>query len=35
MWLETAASEFRMARPDIAVTVSDINTDPWSFAVMQ
>jgi len=35
IWLETAAAEFRTARPDIAVTVSDINTDPWSFAVMQ
>ena len=35
MWLETAASEFRLARLDIAVAVSDINTDPWSFAVTQ
>jgi dinuclear metal center YbgI/SA1388 family protein len=35
IWLDTAASEFRAARPGIAVTVSDINTDPWSFAVTQ
>jgi dinuclear metal center YbgI/SA1388 family protein len=35
LWLDTAASEFRGARPKIDVTVSDINTDPWSFAVMQ
>ena len=35
LWLETAAAEFSLARPDIDVTVSDINTDPWSFAVMQ
>jgi dinuclear metal center YbgI/SA1388 family protein len=35
IWLGTAASEFRIAQPDVAVTVSDINTDPWSFAVMQ
>ena len=35
LWLDTAASEFRRVRPKIDVTVSDINTDPWSFAVMQ
>jgi putative NIF3 family GTP cyclohydrolase 1 type 2 len=35
LWLDTAASEFRTAQPGIAVTVSEINTDPWTFAVMQ
>ena len=35
LWLETAASELSMAQPGIAVKVSDINTDPWTFAVMQ
>ncbi len=35
MWLETAAAELSAARPDVTVKVSDINTDPWAFSVMQ
>jgi len=35
LWLEQAASELRAALPDVTVTVSDIRTDPWDFAVVQ
>lgn len=35
LWLETAAAELRQALPDIAVTVSDLRTDPWDFAIVQ
>jgi dinuclear metal center YbgI/SA1388 family protein len=35
LWLETAATELRDALPDLTVTVSDLRTDPWDFAVVQ
>jgi len=35
LWLEQAAGELRAALPDVTVTVSDIRTDPWDFAVVQ
>ncbi|MBK4346683.1 Nif3-like dinuclear metal center hexameric protein [Lacisediminihabitans changchengi] len=35
LWLATAADELRTALPDITVTVSDLRTDPWDFAVVQ
>ncbi|MBI5160262.1 MAG: Nif3-like dinuclear metal center hexameric protein [Micrococcales bacterium] len=35
LWLEVAAAELRAALPDVAVTVSDLRTDPWDFAVTQ
>lgn len=34
LWLETAAGELREALPDARVTVSDVRTDPWDFAVV-
>ncbi len=35
LWLETAADELRAALPELRVTVSDLRTDPWDFAIMQ
>lgn len=35
LWLDQAATELRAAFPDVTVTVSDIRTDPWDFAVVQ
>jgi dinuclear metal center YbgI/SA1388 family protein len=35
LWLETAASELREALPGVTVTVSELRTDPWDFAVVQ
>jgi putative NIF3 family GTP cyclohydrolase 1 type 2 len=35
LWLETAAAELRSALPDVTVTVSDLRTDPWDFAIVQ
>jgi dinuclear metal center YbgI/SA1388 family protein len=35
LWLDTAATELRAALPDITITVSDLRTDPWDFAVTQ
>jgi len=35
LWLEQAATELRAALSDVTVTVSDIRTDPWDFAVVQ
>jgi dinuclear metal center YbgI/SA1388 family protein len=35
LWLDQAATELRAALPDVTVTVSDIRTDPWDFAVVQ
>lgn len=34
LWLEPAAAQLRAALPGMVVTVSDLNTDPWSFAVV-
>ncbi|TAL41967.1 MAG: Nif3-like dinuclear metal center hexameric protein [Salinibacterium sp.] len=35
LWLEAAASELREALPGVAVTVSELRTDPWDFVVVQ
>jgi dinuclear metal center YbgI/SA1388 family protein len=35
LWLETAAEELRSALPGVAVTVSELRTDPWDFVVVQ
>ena len=35
LWLETAAEQLRHARPGLTVTVSDLRTDPWDFAIVQ
>jgi dinuclear metal center YbgI/SA1388 family protein len=35
LWLETAAAQLRAALPSAQVTVSDVRTDPWDFAVVQ
>lgn len=35
LWLETAAAELRDALGDVTVTVSELRTDPWDFAVVQ
>lgn len=34
LWLDTAARELRDAHPEIEVTVSELRTDPWDFAVV-
>jgi len=35
LWLDTAAAELREALPDVTVTVSELRTDPWDFAIVQ
>ncbi|TBN56874.1 Nif3-like dinuclear metal center hexameric protein [Glaciihabitans arcticus] len=35
LWLDAAAAQLRNALPDVAVTVSDLRTDPWDFVVVQ
>lgn len=35
LWLETAAAELRDALPGVTVTVSELRTDPWDFAIVQ
>jgi dinuclear metal center YbgI/SA1388 family protein len=35
LWLEPAAAQLREALPGMIVTVSDLNTDPWSWAVVR
>lgn len=35
LWLETAAVQLREALPGLQVTVSDVRTDPWDFAIVQ
>ena len=35
LWLEQAARELRAALPGVTVSVSDLRTDPWDFAVVQ
>ena len=34
LWLEPAAAQLREALPGMVVTVSELNTDPWSWAVV-
>jgi dinuclear metal center YbgI/SA1388 family protein len=35
LWLDTAAAELREALPGVAVTVSELRTDPWDFSIVQ
>ena len=35
LWLETAAGQLREALPGMRVSVSELRTDPWDFAVIQ
>ncbi len=35
LWLETAAEALRGALPGVEVTVSELRTDPWDFAILQ
>lgn len=34
LWLEIAATRLRSALPGVEITVSDLRTDPWTFAVV-
>jgi len=34
LWLDVAAQQLRDALPGVDVTVSDVRTDPWTFAVV-
>ena len=35
LWLDRAAAALREQLPDVSFTVSEINTDPWTFTVVQ
>ncbi|MFM1950417.1 MAG: hypothetical protein RL418_104 [Actinomycetota bacterium] len=35
VWLDSAKSELNRLFPTLEIIVSDLNTDPWTFAVMQ
>jgi putative NIF3 family GTP cyclohydrolase 1 type 2 len=35
LWLETAARQLADALPGLTITVSELRTDPWDFAVVQ
>jgi dinuclear metal center YbgI/SA1388 family protein len=35
LWLDTAAEELRGELPGVTVTVSELRTDPWDFAIVQ
>lgn len=35
LWLDTAAAQLRVALPGVAVSVSELRTDPWDFVVTQ
>ena len=35
LWLEVAADELRALLPEVTITVSELRTDPWDFAVVQ
>jgi dinuclear metal center YbgI/SA1388 family protein len=34
LWLDVAAAQLRKALPGVEVTVSDLRTDPWEFAIV-
>jgi dinuclear metal center YbgI/SA1388 family protein len=34
LWLDVAAAQLREALPGVEVTVSDLRTDPWDFAIV-
>jgi dinuclear metal center YbgI/SA1388 family protein len=35
LWLSVAAQELKRSCPGLSISVSDINTDPWNFVVVQ
>ncbi|MBH0129151.1 Nif3-like dinuclear metal center hexameric protein [Salinibacterium sp. NK8237] len=35
LWLDAAAEELRALLPGVTITVSELRTDPWDFAVVQ
>ncbi|MEO5921337.1 MAG: Nif3-like dinuclear metal center hexameric protein [Pseudolysinimonas sp.] len=35
LWLEVAAEQLRTALPGVEITVSELRTDPWDFAILQ
>ena len=35
LWLDSAAAELRTSLPGVTVTVSELRTDPWDFAIVQ
>jgi dinuclear metal center YbgI/SA1388 family protein len=35
LWLEIAAEQLRSALPGVTVTVSELRSDPWDFAILQ
>lgn len=35
LWLDVAAEELRLALSGVSIDVSEINTDPWNFVVVQ
>lgn len=35
LWLDTAAAELRELLPDVTISVSDVRSDPWDFAIVQ
>lgn len=35
LWLESAATQLRIALPEVEFIVSDLRTDPWDFVVVQ
>lgn len=35
LWLDTAAAQLRLALTDVEITLSDLRTDPWDFAVVR
>lgn len=35
LWLDTAAAQLRQKLHDVEVTISDLRTDPWDFAVVR
>ncbi len=34
LWLDVAAAQLRTALPGVTVTVSELRTDPWDFAIV-
>jgi dinuclear metal center YbgI/SA1388 family protein len=35
LWLDVAAEQLRAALPEVEITVSELRTDPWDFAILQ
>ena len=34
LWLDVAAEQLRSALPGVTITVSELRTDPWDFAIV-